>query len=264
MCLIIIKENNKPLVSHDMIQEVWIDNPHGAGIIFKREGSDNYQMIKGMMSEIELHQTIKQLKLSEKDFIAYHLRWATSGEIDAKTTHPFIVHEEVGRVEALSAHNSKKTLYVMHNGVIRDLNDKEAKVSDTVRFASEYLSDIPAYNLFNSKVTKQLIEKFIDGSRLFLAHSNYGHILYGDWHEHGDYIISKPYKEATKSSQYKNWNYNSWSRNTNQLTFDWWKQDKNNKGKQDWCDWCGQYDNVKFTSAYNGHVCKSCEKEFQV
>lgn len=270
MCLIIIKNENKPLVNHEMIEEVWIDNPHGAGIVFKRHNSDTYQMLKGLMSELELHQAIKQLKLSEKDFIAYHLRWATSGEIDAATTHPFIVHEDIGQVNALSAHNSKKTMYLMHNGVIHDLNDKKAKFSDTQRFVSEYVSKLPLYDVFKNPAIKSMVEKFIDGSRLFLAHAKYGHILYGDWHEHGEYLISKPYKDATKSTYYNKFNSSNSNSNQSALWNDWdFSFEKQEPPKQitddaDWCDWCGRYETSKYINQYNGHVCSSCIKEFQV
>jgi predicted glutamine amidotransferase len=270
MCLIILKEEGQPLVPNTMINEVWIDNPHGAGIIFKRNGKPSYQMVKGLMDEEQLYDTISKLKLTENDFIAYHLRWATSGEIDQKTTHPFIVHEDVGVVDSLTAHNSDKTLYVMHNGVIYDLNDKKAKKSDTVRFVSEYLSQVHMDDIFHNEAIIQMIEKFIDGSRLFLAHSKYGRITYGEWHMHNGYQISKAYEQATKSSQAPKLNkYSKYG----QGTFDWdWdaaytQNDSLSYNVEDdlWCDWCGRYDNsVVKENVYNGNVCKTCKKEYLV
>ena len=269
MCLIIIKENGKKLVSNQMISEVWLDNPHGAGIIYKRNGSDIYQMIKGLMTEDDLHDTISKLKLGKKDFIAYHLRWATSGKLDAANTHPFIVHEDVGTVSSLEVHNTKKTMFVMHNGVIYDLNDKKAKYSDTIRFISEYLSKIPMHDLFKSPTIKALIEKFIDGSRLFLAHSRYGHTLYGTWHEHEGYLISKPYKEATKSSCYYTdetywWSYPKKAEHQGQMQM-WDLPEGKESDNDSFCDCCGYTtDVVEYDDDWGVELCNKCKNEYSL
>tara|TARA_R100000900_G_scaffold90455_1_gene70220 strand:- start:254 stop:1078 length:825 start_codon:yes stop_codon:yes gene_type:complete len=274
MCLIILKDNNVDLVPKETIAEVWIDNPHGAGIIFKRHKSDNYQMVKGLMTEQSLHDMIDKLKLSDADFVAYHLRWATSGKLDAANTHPFIVHEDVGEVSALTAHNSMKTLFIMHNGVIHDLNDKKAEHSDTIRFISEYLSDVPMYDLFHNEAIQAFIEKFIDGSRLFIAHSKYGHKLFGEWHEHGNYTISKEYSQATKSSQYVkpksyygkdlyNWDM-PYETNYNQISF-WDELEDKKKDSYEWCDGCGACnETVKYNRDFSCYICSHCKKEFEL
>jgi predicted glutamine amidotransferase len=264
MCLIIVKENGKELVPNKMISEVWIDNPHGAGIIFKRANSKRYQMIKGLMSEEELNQTIKKLSLSKNDFIAYHLRWATSGNLDAANTHPFIVHQDVGRVSAVKAESTDKTMFVMHNGVIHDLNDKKAKHSDTIRFVSEYMSDLSMNDLFKNATVKSLIEKFIDGSRLFIANNRHGHTMYGNWHEHEGYLISKPYKDATKSSHYKNdlWHNEFKSSFNNSFVS---SQESLFQQEVEWCDCCGQTkDSVKYNSNWNCYVCSECRQDYML
>lgn len=263
MCLIIVKEEGKELVSKQMISEVWIDNPHGAGIIYKRKDNSTFRMIKGIMEEDKLHEVIKDLKLCKNDFIAYHLRWATSGNIDQYNTHPFIVHEDAGKVTALQAISTEKTLFVMHNGVIYDLNDKKAKKSDTVRFISEYLSQLNVRDLFHNEAIQAMIEKFIDGSRLLLAHSAYGVKMYGEWHEHEEYLISKDYCDATKSTNF-----------STPISNDWWsawdsKQDRNQAfGSQiewDWCDGCGQIcDEVTYDAEFDGYVCQECKEYLKI
>lgn len=265
MCLIIVKKEGKSLVSKQMIEEVWYDNPHGAGLIYRRAGTSTFKMVKGLMFEDDLHNEIKRLQLTDKDFIAYHLRWATSGEIDEYNTHPFVVHQDAGRVKALRVEgNSDKTMFVMHNGVIYDLNDKKAKVSDTIRFVSEYLSNIKTHDIFKNIAMKSMIEKFIDGSRLLITHNSYGYVTYGDWHEHDGYLLSKEYTQATKSTNgiqighNKYWNY--WEnqsvsgKNLNQIGLEF-------------CDYCGSCDkkeNIKFVHEYNAHMCKECVVEFNI
>jgi hypothetical protein len=269
MCLIIVKEEGQSLASKAMLSKVWEKNPHGAGIIYKKNDTSKYKMIKGMMTLKDLMRVIDELNLTDKDFIAYHLRWATSGDVDQKTTHPFVVHDDAKYVNALSVEEGEKSMFVMHNGVIHDLNDKQAKESDTQRFIMEYISQLSVRNIFHCQVTKALIEKFIDGSRLLITHPMHGRIKYGDWHEHEGFSISKPYSQATpfKAKPYQR---SAFSNSFSQFSF--WDDEKlidtrvseiepvtsAMVGSEEWCDWCGQNTQSEYNSVWGGYICQFC------
>lgn len=290
MCLIIIKEVGKELVSKKMISEVWEKNPHGAGLIYKKKNGSSYKMIKGLMTEEDLISTVKSLNLTKDDWIAYHLRWATSGDIDQKTTHPFVVHNDKDVINTLSVERSDKTVMVMHNGVIYDLNDKTAKESDTQRLISEYLSKIAYKELLYNDAVKSLIEKFIDGSRLLIVHGREGHVTYGKWHEHEGYMISKPYKDATvqkfkktnrNNQRFLGFQSSSLSRTTTQFDYLFDIEDENEdpnqldifptssvedsmKLSEDFCNYCGMFRALVHVPAYNSEVCSQCINDYQL
>lgn len=259
MCLIIIKNKNQELVPTQMLSEVWERNSDGAGIIYKRHDSNNYQMVKGLMTLAGLEDMIASLKLTKKDFIAYHLRYATSGKIDQAATHPFVIHEDAKHVNALSVNDSSKTMFVMHNGVIHDLNDSD-KESDTQRFIMDYLAKLPAKSLYKDNVIKSLVEKFIDGSRLLITHGVHGAIIYGDWHTHQGYLISKPYYQATVSKKKKGNQFEfTWTppylEKESDDDFDW-------VDKQDQCEFCGRERESVYNYETGSYLCTSCVQDF--
>jgi len=259
MCLIIIKNPNQNLVPSNMLSEVWERNSDGAGIIYKRHDSNNYQMVKGIMTLSGLEDMIGALKLTKKDFIAYHLRYATSGKIDQAATHPFVIHEDAKHVNALSVNDSSKTMFVMHNGVIHDLNDCK-KQSDTQRFIMEYLSQIPAKSIYKDDVIKALVEKFIDGSRLLITHGVHGAIMYGKWHSHNGYLISKPYAEATIKKKKKGQQFDfNWTPPYLQVESD---EEWDWVDKQEHCEFCGQERESVYNYETGSYLCTSCVQHF--
>ncbi len=251
MCLIIIKKKGKKLVPHNMLEKVWEKNPDGAGIIYKKDNHP-YKMIKGLMSLNQLTETISQLNLTKDDWIAYHLRYATSGDIDEKTTHPFVVHEDINFINALSVNESKKTLMVMHNGTIYSLNDNNAKLCDTQRFVKDYLCNIKHKDLFHNKTIKKLIESFIDESRLLLVHGTEGYITYGKWHEHKGYILSKPYRKAIAN------NVTCSLSSTHRPTLFQEEEGIAN------CQWCGSYQSTSYIHTFQQFVCQQCKTDFNL
>lgn len=269
MCLIIIKEETQDLVSQKILNEVWERNSDGAGIIYKKKGTQTFKMIKGLMTKKDLHKTVEMLSLTKDDFIAYHLRYATSGGVSKQTTHPFVVHNDANYVNALQVGNGLKSTFLMHNGIISDLNDKKSETSDTQRFVIEYLSQIDIEKLFNCKITKSLLEKFIDGSRLLLTHPKHGFITYGEWSEYEGYAISKPYQQATvqKRSLSQKYDlmypYNATQPNLFQGSYS--KKDKEiDYSTHDYCQYCGHYRDTKYIANYQCNICNSCARDYSL
>ena len=271
MCLIILKNEGTELVPQDMLDEVWEKNPDGAGFIYKKANTREYCMIKGLMTMDALNEAIKKVGLGKDDFIAYHMRIATSGEIDKRGTHPFVIHNDMNISQVLRVHSTDNTMMVMHNGVIHDLNQPNAKYSDTQRFVTEYLTQISPEDLFNNDIIKALVEKFIDGSRLLLTSNKYGRILYGGWHTHGDYFISKPYHKATypknKQATLDDW----WNYPEDNTMYDWNDSFEVVEGdtfpEYEYCDYCGQLhheDNLRYLDDFEATVCHTCIKDYSL
>ena len=107
-----------------------------------------------------------------------------------------------------------------------------------------------------------MVEKFIDGSRILLAHSAYGVKMYGEWHEHEDYLISKQYCDATKSTNFNTPISNHWwsawdSRN--------YSYDNSKQTEWEWCDGCGNIcDEVVYHTEFDCYVCNECKDYMQI
>lgn len=179
MCLIIVKKKGVEMPTKEFLSDVWEVNPHGAGIMWKNGHTHQVHFIKGFMKEEDLMLALDKLDFKVNDEVAIHLRWATSGKIDAQTCHPFISSKQKKMREVTVERNTGKTLF-MHNGVIDDLNDKKT-VSDTQRFARWYLPEFPLKKLYESKQMQKMLTKFVDNSRLCIMNAKHGMLLTGDW-----------------------------------------------------------------------------------
>lgn len=113
MCIITIKPagNN---ISEDNLYNMWVNNPHGAGMMYARDGK--LHVLKGLMT---YSQFIKAYRNVRDEKLVIHFRWRTHGPMLKKLTHPFYVKNNVGMV---------------HNGVIPFLNVKRHE-SDTSTYA---------------------------------------------------------------------------------------------------------------------------------
>ena len=272
MCLIVIKEEGQELVNNKMLKEIWDKNPHGAGIVYRKKGSKRFKMRKGYMTLNCLKNALNSYNINKGDFLAYHFRYATSGDTDKRGTHPFVVHEDAKMVSATKVTATDKTTFVFHNGVIYDLNDYKSNVSDTQRFVNEYLPEIPLNDLFNNSVIQELIEKFIDNSRLLLINNVHGVKLYGSWHDYEGYLISKNYEEATGKNAIKNhfgnaWEYEDWD-NGHAWDDDYvwdneWEDEDSVLDKIQFCDYCGRSRESDYNSTYHSYVCKGCIKQIE-
>jgi len=109
MCIIIIKQNDKPM-STSILKTASKINPHGLGIVYL----DNYQMIKLKSSE---YKTLK----TKRPFIA-HFRYKTKGVVSKANTHPFVCGSNTDEL-------------LMHNGTISGYGSD--KMTDSEQLAIE-------------------------------------------------------------------------------------------------------------------------------
>lgn len=132
MCIAIL--NNGSELTKQELQNCWISNDDGAGMLFiendklvacKYPNADGYG--KAEASFDEFYADYREAFARSKSIgmpMLLHFRIATHG-FDEKYLHPFFISEDVGMI---------------HNGVITGFGSKE--VSDTAEFAQE-LSTLP-------------------------------------------------------------------------------------------------------------------------
>jgi hypothetical protein len=145
MCIICHKPENNVLAEH-VIDNMWHNNPDGAGFMYAENGKLHIQ--KGLMSLSDFKAAYEPHK--EKEAVL-HFRIRTHGKTDAEMTHPFSIND---------------SLAFVHNGIINGLGNNTH--SDTWYFNENYLKplsqDVQSF-LHISPITT-LIKDKIGGSKL--------------------------------------------------------------------------------------------------
>jgi len=274
MCIIAVKPANIPLPTDKFIDDNWVENPDGAGIMFIKHGTKEVTMIKGFMEKKDLINSIKENKLTEADLLIIHFRWATSGKKNAPATHPFIIDKDKS-ISYSTTFVSEHDLFFAHNGVISELNNNHDE-SDTQIFATQFLPHISVKDIYNNDVIRQMISKFIDGSRLVFLHAKYGVTLIGQWHDYNGLKLSKMYCERQDYFHNIDWrnyskSYYSTSKkkkNKNKFTFeddDIYNEGFNNDYKYEWyCESCSNLEDpeeILYNESYDCYLCISCNDD---
>ncbi len=174
MCIIIAKPINVSLPSKEILQNCFLNNPDGAGLMYSHGG--NVHIIKGLMKIENLLSEIELIKLKfdiDKISMIIHFRIGTQGKNNMENTHPFPITEHI---EKITSNRIKCNVGVAHNGIISlTHNYYESEHSDTVLFVRDYLSCLINTPKFykNTKMVR-IIEKLANSKLAFL--SNDGHI----------------------------------------------------------------------------------------
>lgn len=143
MCIVAVKKKGIPMLSKNTIKTCFENNPDGAGFMYVENG---YVVIKkGYMGYRQLYKDIKETINRLGDInIVIHFRIGTSGNKDAKTTHPYPISTHKKDLQALSI---RTNLGVVHNGVISgyiDITDRE--LNDTQVFIRDVISVFESLN----------------------------------------------------------------------------------------------------------------------
>lgn len=138
------------------------NNPHGYGIIIKREGKIN--VIKDLPADGNDPEVIHKILKDNEDADRYlHVRWKTQGAISMDNTQPFQVYNDRGR-EIWFAHNGTLSNFASpyNHQKPNDLNE----ISDSRKFAETVLMKyLPKFmgdqgvGDYNDPVMKEIIEK---------------------------------------------------------------------------------------------------------
>lgn len=197
MCLISVLPKGTEKYSDkvtNFIRQGFECNKDGSGYMFKRHGSDIITVRKGFNVLSKLLDSIKKDNIKKEDELVVHHRIRTSGYVDAKNCHPYVVSEYED--EVIDDDISIDKPCIAHNGTIKGLDHYEImdnyKYSDTYIFARYFLSN--NYLLEFLKKTpnefKDVFKYIINGSRLAILMPDRDIVMLGNFIADEEYFHS--------------------------------------------------------------------------
>lgn len=171
MCIIAYKPLNVAFPEEYILQTCFDNNDDGAGFMYTYNGEVHIH--KGYETFEKFMAALNKARAVTGDKVPYvmHFRIATQG-YERTMTHPFPLSSKMENLKRL---HYKCSIGVAHNGILDITSDGAKTYSDTMKFITDYLSNIiQSYEWHKNKRTKKLIEYLIDGSRLAIldAHSH--------------------------------------------------------------------------------------------
>ena len=171
MCIIAYKPLNVAFPEEYILQNCFENNDDGAGFMYTYGGEVHIH--KGYETFEKFMAALNKARAITGDKVPYvmHFRIATQG-YERTMTHPFPLSSKMENLKRL---HYKCSIGVAHNGILDITSDGAKTYSDTMKFITDYLSNIiQSYDWYKNKRTKRLIEYLIDGSRLAIldAHSH--------------------------------------------------------------------------------------------
>lgn len=171
MCIIAYKPLNVAFPEERILQNCFENNDDGAGFMYAFNGEVHIH--KGYETFEKFMAALNKARAITGDKVPYvmHFRIATQG-YERTMTHPFPLSSKMENLKRL---HYKCSIGVAHNGILDITSDGAKTYSDTMKFITDYLSNIiQSYDWHKNKRTKKLIEYLIDGSRLAIldAHSH--------------------------------------------------------------------------------------------
>ena len=175
MCIIAIKSKGVDMPTEDTLRTMWVNNPHGAGIMYAGDDGKVY-IDKGYMDWTSFIGRVRSLGDPEtvKDMaVVLHFRIATHGGITPNCTHPFPVSARTGALKKL---RQACRVGVAHNGIIPIIPSDW--ISDTMEFIASELAPLAERRpdwytdeVIMDKVAKRIRSKLavLDGSG-YIAH----------------------------------------------------------------------------------------------
>ena len=138
MCIICVSRSGVRQPGEATIRAMFLNNPHGAGYMFARDG--RVEIRKGFMRLDEYLRAIREERFTAADSVVYHFRISTQAGVNPEMTHPFPLSNQPGRLRRL---DQSCRIGVAHNGIIRLTSDPDNEhYSDTAIFITGYLSHI--------------------------------------------------------------------------------------------------------------------------
>tara|TARA_R110002020_G_scaffold240559_1_gene453573 strand:+ start:1314 stop:2498 length:1185 start_codon:yes stop_codon:yes gene_type:complete len=198
MCIISVSNKGVNTPNEKTIRTMFSANPHGAGYMLLRDGEQKIVLKKGFFDADKFIKSVNELNVQSNDLFVMHFRIQTSGLTNQAMCHPFVITSDPQKANATSIVTNLPCL--AHNGVISDLNGIDKKYSDTSLFVMDYLSTKAIIdNVYEEKAIQELLEKFVDSSRLCLLHPEKGLLLLGNWKEDddGNQYSNETYKPKT-------------------------------------------------------------------
>jgi hypothetical protein len=171
MCIIAYKPLNVAFPEEYILHNCFDNNDDGAGFMYAAGGEVHIH--KGYETFEKFMAALNKARAITGDKVPYvmHFRIATQG-YEKTMTHPFPLSSKMENLKRL---HYKCSIGVAHNGILDITSDGAKTYSDTMKFITDYLSNIiQSYDWYKNKRIKKLIEYLIEGSRLAIldAHSH--------------------------------------------------------------------------------------------
>lgn len=218
MCIILYKPKGEKLPKKETLKNCFINNSDGAGFMFTKNNKVYFE--KGFTTFDSFYKRLikeyNKNKLDKKSLVL-HFRIGTSGGINKEKTHPFIISNEVNKLNQLKGSCESA---LVHNGILNDYvysMDQKIELSDTQNFTKDFiypLLKLANWN-YNNEEVKQLINKQIGTSKIVILDKNDNVYLYGDFiKDENIYYSNSTYRQNYYSYynncyNYKNWYYDS-------------------------------------------------------
>jgi hypothetical protein len=169
MCIIAAKPAGVPMPSRDIIDNMWYNNPDGAGIMWADKRKVHIR--KGFMTHSALIEFLDKLKEDGVDLdsvpVVLHFRITTHGGTKPENCHPFPVSSQVGQLKKLF---NSTDVAVAHNGIIH-IEPRNNTISDTMEYIMSQMAPLKQVcrAFYNNKYCLKLIENAIDSKMAILA-----------------------------------------------------------------------------------------------
>lgn len=223
MCIIAYVPKDKT-VSKEIIENMFINNPDGAGLLYVEKGE--VKVFK-TFHLCELTAMYEHIKTSFDTDIIIHCRIGTHGGKTLDNIHPFMVNKSLGFV---------------HNGIISNVPLDVAK-SDTRMFNEVILQKLPE-GFLNYEAVKELIGGYIGSSKLVFMDNKQNVTLINDdkgtwdggvwfsngtYHSYSDYYYPEDnwnkYEGAHNASHLRNKRKNKYGGTTTVYNNDYYSSD---------------------------------------
>lgn len=206
MCVIAVKPQGVDMFSERYLENMFANNPDGAGYALWRPGENLVEIRKGLMHEEALLSSIEAKEPRKEDVLVVHCRISTGGFTTGRQTHPFAI--EGG---GLKSSRTKTKLAVAHNGIIPWI-DPVGGASDTVLF-SRYVLKPHGLRIMSDQSLQKHIESMMGSSRLVFLDYRGRFLTLGTWIEDDGVLYSNDsYKRDSrivgfrgKGTKYTEW-----------------------------------------------------------
>lgn len=196
MCLISVlpkgtKKNTEEV--YNFIKSGQSCNKQGSGFMYKRDGSNIINVIKGFFDCDNLIDTIKKLDFKDDDELVIHHRISTSGQVNNYNCHPFVISNDHEEVIMTSGKTRKPCL--VHNGVFKNMSAYRSYTdpfSDTYTFTRYIISNKNVMNIFKTDKIffKNVFAEILGNSKLAIIYPDRPLEMFGDFTEKNGYFHS--------------------------------------------------------------------------
>lgn len=164
MCIICVKPQGVKLPDNSKLQNMFTNNPHGAGFMYTKDGK--VEIRKGFMTYADFKLALDKACAEGADAgaMVMHFRITTHGGTCPQNTHPFPLTDNIGELRSLATNCD---VGVAHNGII-NIKTRNKETSDTQEFIASVLT--PVYKcdpkFWESERIRNGIAEAINGSRM--------------------------------------------------------------------------------------------------